>query len=161
MFEIYLIVLLSVLIAYSPFIKKILLKTFSSIEIMCLEHLFYTIPLIIFIVYRLCLSKPKLKFFKKITKKHIGCLSLMTLSTIVVAILYYYVINHLPVSKVVPVLSPLIIIFSILIGVSLFKETIDISEIFGICLIVSGIYVSKSKNVKTFLNKLLTYIHTN
>ena len=153
MIELY-IIILSILIAYSPFVKKILLQTFSLDEILCLEHLFYTIPLIIFILYRVYVSKTKLNFFKKVTKIHVCYFSLTTLTALIAGVLYYYIMSRLPVTKVTPILSPLIIIFSVLIGVSLFKETINKNEIIGIVLIIMGIYISKSKHAQQFINSV-------
>ena len=153
MMELY-IIILSVLIAYSPFVKKILLQTFSLDEILFLEHLFYIIPLIVFILFRVCVSKTKLNFFKKVTKIHVCYFSLTTLTALIAGVLYYYIMNRLPVSKVTPILSPLIIIFSVMIGVSLFKESLNRSEIVGIIIILVGIFITKSKHAQQFINSV-------
>tara|TARA_Y100000389_G_C17129025_1_gene349277 strand:+ start:69 stop:539 length:471 start_codon:yes stop_codon:yes gene_type:complete len=154
MIELYIIIILSLLISYSPYIKKILLKTFKLDEIIFLEHLFFTIPLLLYVIYVLFFNKNKFKFLNKVTKTHVCYICAIIISSIIAGILYYFLINNFPISKVVPVLSPLIIIFSVLIGICLFKEKLNKNEIFGILLILLGIYVTKSKNVKIFLDGL-------
>lgn len=153
MLDIYLIVILSLIISYSPFIKKILLQTFTLDEVIFLEHLFFTIPLVLYMVYMVFFTKEKLGFIKKISTKHICYIGLMTVTTIIGGFIYYFLINHMPMSQVAPILSPLIIIFTVLIGIGIFKEQVYTHEIAGIIVIIIGIYITKSDMCKQFFTK--------
>ena len=153
MLDIYLIIILSLIISYSPFIKKILLQTFTLDEVIFLEHLFFTIPLILYMVYMVFFTKKKLGFIKKLSVNHICYIVLMTITSIIGGFLYYFLINHMPMTKVAPILSPLIIIFTVLIGIGIFKEKLYTHEIIGIILIIIGIYITKSTICKNIFNK--------
>ena len=69
MLDIYLIIILSLIISYSPFIKKILLQTFTLDEVIFLEHIFFTIPLVLYMVYMVFFTKKKIRIYKKIKCK--------------------------------------------------------------------------------------------
>ena len=82
--------------------------------------------------------------------------------------LYYSLINKSQVSNISPILSPLIIIFTLLIGFFYFKETLKKNELVGILIVILGIYVIKSNFCKNntvipvfskhfFYNNLFTY----
>ena len=78
----------------------------------------------------------------------------MILTSIIGASIYFFLINKDQVSSVVPILSPLIIIFTLLIGFLYFKEHLKKNEIIGILMIIIGIYVIKSTYCKRILNKI-------
>lgn len=141
MLVIYLIALFSFIIASSSFIKKKLLTSCSYDELIFLEYIFLTIPIIIYIAY-MYMSNKNLNFIKKIELKTIVYLLITTSLAICSASLYYYLIKKFPISKITPILNPLIIIFTILIGFILFNETISKQELFGISIIIAGIFVT-------------------
>ena len=154
MLDFYLLVILSILISYTPFVKKILLESFTFDEILFLRFLFIQIPLLLYFMYKICFTKTKMSFLKKLNYKHICYVNGMILTSIIGASIYYFLINKAQVSNVVPILSPLIIIFTLLIGFLYFKENLKKNEIIGICTIVIGIFVIKSTYCKRIFNKI-------
>ena len=88
----------------------------------------------------------------KITYKHIFYINLMIFTYIIGAGIYYKLINTTQVSNITPLLSPLIIIFTLMIGYLYFKETLQKNELVGILIIVIGIYVIKSTVCKKMFN---------
>lgn len=152
--DIYLLILLSILISYTPFVKKILLKTFSFDEILWVQFLFVQIPLVMYCAYKYLFTTTKMSFLKKITYTHISCIMLMLITSIIGTSIYYTLIKKSQVSNIVPILSPLIIIFTLLIGFLYFKEKLKKNEIIGICTIVIGIFVIKSTYCKRIFNKI-------
>ena len=152
MSDIYLLIILSILISYTPFVTKILLQTFSFDEILCIRFLFVQIPLLVYFMYKTFLTKHKMSFLKKIDYKHICYVNLMIFTYIIGAGIYYKLINTTQVSNITPLLSPLIIIFTLMIGYLYFKETLQKNELVGILMIVIGIYVIKSTVCKKMFN---------
>ena len=152
MLDLFLIVILSILISYTPFLTKILLETFTFDEILCIRFLFVQIPLLFYLIYKIYFTTHKITFFKKINYKHICYVNLMIFTYVIGAAIYYSLINKSQVSNISPILSPLIIIFTLLIGFFYFKETLKKNELVGILIVILGIYVIKSKFCKKIIN---------
>lgn len=144
MIELLLIFVLSILISCSPFIKKILLRTFELDEVMIMEQYLVILPLIVYTLYKLVYTKHSFTFMKKITTTHVCFLVFLMCSAIIGAILYNFLLSNFSITKIVPILSPLIIVFTILIGFCFFNETLTKNEWFGILFIILGIYIAKS-----------------
>ena len=150
--DIYLLLILSILISYTPFVTKILLQSFTFDEILCIRFLFVQMPVLLYIMYKMFFTKHKISFLKKITYKHIFYINLMICTYIIGAGIYYTLINTTQVSNITPLLSPLIIIFTLMIGYLYFKETLQKNELAGILMIIIGIYIIKSTFCKNLFN---------
>ena len=150
--DIYLLLILSILISYTPFVTKILLQSFTLDVILCVRFLFVQIPLLLYVMYKMFFTKHKISFLKKITYKLIFYINLMICTYIIGAGIYYTLINTTQVSNITPLLSPLIIIFTLMIGYLYFKETLQKNELVGILMIIIGIYVIKSTVCKNLFN---------
>jgi len=144
MLFIYLILLFSIIIVCNTFIKKKLLFTCSYEELIILEYLFIMVPLGCFILYTY-VTKTKINIVKHFHFNTIIFLILTTIAGLSGAYLNFYLIKHFPISKITPILNPLIIIFSVLLGFFLFNEKITKQEILGIIIIVVGIILSTYK----------------
>jgi len=145
MTQLYVIIFLSLLIAYSPFIKKNLLTIFKLDEIIFLEHAFFIIPFIIYCIYKGCFTKNKFKFVSKLSIKCACYLSLIITTSLIAGLIYYFLIKNTAMTQLVPILSPMIIIFTVLIGIILFNEKLSFNEILGIIIIIIGIYITRIK----------------
>jgi uncharacterized membrane protein len=150
--DIYLLLILSLLISYTPFVTKILLQSFTFDEILCMRYLFIQIPLLFYFIYKMFFTKNKLSFLKKINYKHICYVNIMLFTYIVGAGIHYTLLNKSQVSNITPLLSPLIIIFTLMIGYVYFKETLQKNEVMGVFMIIIGIYVIKSTFCKNLFN---------
>ena len=80
--------------------------------------------------------------FKNLSSKFWLLLLCTTLLTIMTPFIYYYLISNYSIIKIVPILEPLIIIFSILLGFFIFNSTITKQELIGISIIIIGIIIT-------------------
>tara|TARA_B110000908_G_C10241443_1_gene446331 strand:- start:1272 stop:1589 length:318 start_codon:yes stop_codon:yes gene_type:complete len=99
------------------------------------------VPIGCYILYTY-VTKTKINIVKHLHFNTIIFLILTTIAGLSGAYLNYYLISHFPISKITPILNPLIIIFSVLLGFFLFNEEITKQEIIGIIVIITGIIIS-------------------
>ena len=137
----YLIGIFSFIIAMSSFIKKQLLDMCSFKQFIYLEYTLLVIPILIFIFY-MSVDHKNIILFKNLSSKFWLLLLCTTLLTIMTPFIYYYLISNYSIIKIVPILEPLIIIFSILLGFFIFNSTITKQELIGISIIIIGIIIT-------------------
>ena len=145
MTALYPIVLFSFIISLSTFIKKDILKVCSFKEFIYLEYILLLLPIFLYIMFINVYNKPS-HLIKKLSVKLWMYLLLATFLTIISPFIYYYLISNYSINKISPIINPLIIIFTILLGFFIFNETITKQEIIGIIIIIVGIIISLYKN---------------
>jgi len=138
MLFIYSILLFSLIISFNSIIKKKLLVTCSYDELIILEYLIIGFAIVCYVFYKY-ITKQKLNIVKHLHTRTIMFLLLTVTAALSGSYLNYYLINNFPISKITPILNPLIIIFTVLLGFFLFNEKITNQEIAGILIIIGGI----------------------
>lgn len=138
MLFIYLIVLFSLIISSNACIKKKLLFTCSYEELIILEYFFIGLIVVCYVFYKY-ITKQKINVVKHLHTRTIMFLFLTVIAALSSTYLNYYLINNFPISKITPILNPLIIIFTVLLGFFLFNEKITNQELSGILVIIGGI----------------------
>lgn len=148
MIVLYPIALFSFIIAFSTFIKKDILKICTFKEFIYLEYVLLLLPIFLYIMYMNVYNKP-IHLVKKLSTKIWIYLLLATFLTIIAPFIYYYLISNYSITKIAPIINPLIIVFTILLGFFIFNETITKQEIIGIVIIIIGIIISTyNSNIK-------------
>mgnify|MGYP003989553815 FL=1 len=138
-----LILIFSFIIASTGFIKKNILKSCSINQLIYIEGLFY---LFIFLLGTFYLMYTKKKnFIKNVPYKTFCYILISNIITITGILVYYHLIETYNITKIVPILEPLIIIFTLLMGFYLFNEVITKKEIIGMLVIIIGIIISMYK----------------
>jgi len=138
-----LILIFSFIIASTGFIKKFILKSCSINQLIYIEGLFY---LFIFLLGTFYLMYTKKKdFIKNVPYKTFCYILISNIITITGILVYYHLIETYNITKIVPILEPLIIIFTLLMGFYLFNEVITKKEIIGMLVIIIGIIISMYK----------------
>ena len=87
----------------------------------------------------------KKKFIKNVPYKTFCYILISNIITITGILVYYHLIETYNITKIVPILEPLIIIFTLLMGFYLFNEVITKKEIIGMLVIIIGIIISMYK----------------
>ena len=149
MIDIILILLLSIAFSVSPFLKKNLLHTFKVDEMLSIRYLFLQAVLLTYFIYKFFFTKDKLNYFKKIKIYHLSHFIILVGISIVSAIIYHVLIDNKNISHIIPILSPTIILITLIISFFIYEEHLEIHEIFGILLIILGIIIVKSKTFLT------------
>ena len=100
-------------------------------------------------IYKFFFTKDKLNYFKKIKIYHLSHFIILVGISIVSAIIYHVLIDNKNISHIIPILSPTIILITLIISFFIYEEHLEIHEIFGILLIILGIIIVKSKTFLT------------
>ena len=115
---------------------KVATKHIGNLNLIALQYFILSILLfIVFIIFR------RKEFIEEVNLKTIGYAFAIGVSSIISAILLYILLKTEPYSKVVPVLEPLIVVMSTIIGVFYFKNRLTMTSASGIVLSIIGIYL--------------------
>lgn len=137
----------------TPFLKKIVLKKIASIDL-----LIYTNIVVLFYIFFTFIIL-KVKFPEKynfdsiynLNKREIIVLFCSALLTYLASISLIWLLKYNDAIKIMPQLQPVVIIFTILVGVFIFKENITFNETIGIIFIIIGVFIiniSKYSSIK-------------
>jgi len=115
---------------------KVATKHIGNLNLIALQYFILSILLfIVFIIFR------RKEFIEEVNLKTIAYAFAIGVSSIISAILLYILLKTEPYSKVVPVLEPLIVVMSTIIGVFYFKNRLTMTSASGIVLSIIGIYL--------------------
>jgi uncharacterized membrane protein len=148
------IILFSILIicwTIQPFFKKIPLKKITSAEYYILNHVIYSIPIFIYIIYMLYNNNnnnANFNFLYKLDKSdYIYCIS-----TVVVGIIGGYtfmlLLKNNNATYVIPHIQPIIITLTVLVGYFIFNEELNYKHLIGMGLIILGLIILNLGNYK-------------
>ena len=128
----------------NPFFKKIPLQKLSALEFYCIEYFCALIPIIIILIY--LYNQNKFSFIQKLDKNDIKYFGLIVFTGVIGGLLFGQLIKYENVSYAIPSIQPLVILCTLIVGYFIFKEKIDIYQIFGIILIIIGLlFINKKK----------------
>jgi drug/metabolite transporter (DMT)-like permease len=145
MFNIFLILIVSLCWSLPYFLIKDLTKYLSTIEIMVISHLVWDIFILSYIGYIWIFNRPKATSFinniKKLPNKYKYYILSLTIIGIISQISYFTLLKNNNVSIIIPILNGLSNIFIILLAYYLFKEELTLTKFMGILLVILGIYL--------------------
>jgi len=114
---------------------KLASKYISNINLIALQYIIVSIFFIIYVIIK------RKDFIKQVNARTIGYSIAIGISSIMCGVLLYILLKTEPYSKIVPVLEPLIVIMSTVIGVFYFKNRLTMTSVSGIILSIIGIYL--------------------
>ena len=117
------------------FFYKLASKYISNINLIALQYIIVSIFFIIYVIIK------RKDFIKQVNARTIGYSVAIGISSIMCGVLLYILLKTEPYAKIVPVLEPLIVIMSTVIGVFYFKNRLTMTSVSGIILSIIGIYL--------------------
>jgi uncharacterized membrane protein len=115
---------------------KVASKHIGNFNLIALQYFIISIILFfIFIIFR------RKKFIEEVNLKTIGYAFAIGVSSIASAVLLYILLKTESYSKIVPVLEPLIVVMSSIIGIFYFNNRLTMTSASGIVLSIIGIYL--------------------
>jgi len=139
--NIFLLLIVVICWTIQPFYKKIPLISMTYKEYYLLNHIIYTIPIIFYMLF----DKNRFSFVKKMTKRNIFFIILSVAIGILGGVSYTYLLKQNNINYLIPHTNPLIIIFTLLIGYFIFKESMSLNQIIGILLVIIGLIIINYK----------------
>ena len=145
------LIFLSILVfgwTLNPFLKKIVMRTLNPYE----YYVAQTASIVVvaasyFIAMKALYGNHKLSMasYRALTHYQLSVLALGAFLSVLSTFMYLYLINTTDISKLVPHIQSVVIVFTALIGYFIFKEDLGKKDILGIALIISGITLIKYK----------------
>ena len=134
-----------------PFLKKIPLEKITPFSFLVFNHLTVTVIILAILSYLLITNKfteTIEKNFTKLGKKEIRFIILVSIIGLITGISWIFLIKNNFVDYVVPHIQPLIITLTLIISYFIANEPINRYHVFGIFLVVSGLYaINYGKNI--------------
>jgi uncharacterized membrane protein len=126
----------------TPFLKKQLLTDITGLDLFInTQILILVYGVITLVLLKCCKYEFDLLSINKLNKKQISILSLSALTTFISSVTLLWLVKNYEVSQIMPQIQPLVIVLTILAGIFIFGEKITKTEIMGVVLIVSGVFV--------------------
>ena len=151
------IVLLVIIRAIQPFIRKHLLTKLSPIQLIIMGHIVWTIPFIYFIID--LSNKKKMNFFKKLNGFDYFLLGITVLLGVFTSIMYSTLLQKHNASFVVPIISSLTIVMVAVYGFLFFKEQIHWIDFIGVIAIAIGVFLLNLETKHKRYSKSDNFIH--
>ena len=126
-----------------PFLKKIPLEKITPFSFLVFNHLTVTLIILSILAYLLVTNKFSEtieKNFSKLGTREIRFIILVSIIGLITGIAWIFLIKNNFVSYVVPHIQPLIITLTLLISYFISKEPINRYQVFGIFLVVCGLF---------------------
>ena len=145
MFNIFLILIVSLCWSLPYFLIKDLTKYLSQIEIIVISHLVWSLLIFSFMSYIWIFNRPKATSFINNIKKLPNKLKYYILSLTIIGIIsqlsYFTLLKNNNVSIIIPILNGLSNIFIILLAYCFFNDVLTLTKFIGILLVILGIYL--------------------
>lgn len=126
----------------TPFLKKQLLTDITGLDLFInTQILILVYGVITLVLLKCCKYEFDILSIKKLNKKQISILSLSALTTFISSVTLLWLVKNYEVSQIMPQIQPLVIVLTILAGIFIFGEKITKTELMGVVLIVSGVFV--------------------
>lgn len=145
MFNIFLIIIVSLCWSIPFFLIKDISNYLSNTEIIVISHLVWSLFIYIFMGYTWIFNRPKATSFinniRKLPNKFKYYILSLTIIGIISQLSYFTLLKNNNVSIVVPILNGLSNVFIILLAYFFFKEKLTFMKVIGILLVILGIYL--------------------
>ena len=128
----------------NPFMKKNASQKLTSGEYLVFNHALCTIIVVIYLLYLLKYNKCDINCLRKLNNKDIFYSILAAITTIGSSLVLIHLVQNNNVSYIIPQIQPLVILSTVITGYLFFGEMIEKQKLFGIGLIISGLYVINS-----------------
>ena len=135
----FLLSIITICWALQPYFKKVPLKKISSSEFYVLNHILYSIPIIIYIIYMIYYNQ--FGFLKKLDKNDYLHFVLVVLVGIIGGIVFIQLLKQNKANYVIPHVQPLVITFTIISGFLFFNEYMNWKQLSGVTLIICGLLI--------------------
>lgn len=135
----------------TPFLRKIVLKKVSSFDFLLLTHSIVMLFILLAILVMKIKNRKNFKLdFSSMDKKDILVLILASIGTFVSSLLLIWLLKYNEATSIMPQLQPLVILLTILAGVFVFKENVNLMEWVGVAFIICGVFIlNKFKTKKS------------
>lgn len=147
------IIAASLLKSFIPYIRKHVLNTINSNDMLYINALIFFIIVCFIFIYNVIFNKQIISTtiinYNKLNAIQIACLFAISLMAVIVAYLIYELdkFHNTPFINYIVVFS-LTIIFSIFISMYIFNEKYNIRHFFGVILTFIGIYLMTSDKIE-------------
>jgi|688.fasta_scaffold671734_2 drug/metabolite transporter (DMT)-like permease len=147
------IVAASLFKSFIPYIRKHVLNTINSHDMLYINALIFFIIVCFIFIYNVIFNKKiistTINNYNKLNAIQIACLFAISLMAVIVAYLIYELdkFHNTPFINYIVVFS-LTIIFSIFISMYIFNEKYNIRHFFGVILTFIGIYLMTSNKIE-------------
>lgn len=136
--------LLSLLIAgwsINPFLIKQSIGKLSQLQYLSLKLFFVTFIILLIYLLKLLFTSEKFTDIGKVfTKNQLYWFSASTFITIATSFLLITLLKYNNVTYIMPQIQPIIIMLTLLFGYLIFNETLKLQQLFGVLLIIIGIF---------------------
>ena len=128
-----------------PFAYKELTKYIKNIDILIIKHFFFHFFALCLLFYILLFDIKKGKLFveriKKLPKKMYLIIAGIVAISIISSLAYYYLIKNIEINRLTHIIRGGSAILMIIFSYLFYKNILSFYKIFGICLIIAGIYL--------------------
>lgn len=125
----------------TPFLRKSALKNIPSFDMFVITQSVVLIYTLLIVLYMKLMNKYKFISISNLSKKELCYTLLGGLTTCISSFVLIWLLRFNEVTYILPQLQPLIIVLTVVTGTCLFGENINGSKIFGLLLIIFGVYI--------------------
>jgi uncharacterized membrane protein len=126
----------------TPFLKRNLGQSLTSVDIFINTQLIILLyGIITLFALKCCRYEFDLFSIKKLDKNQTITLLLSALTTYLSSVTLIWLLKNYEATQIIPQIQPIVMLMTIFAGVFIFNEKITSTEMTGISLIISGVYI--------------------
>lgn len=126
----------------NPFLIKKSIGKLSHDEYLIIKSIIVTLFFLLFFLYQSFTTNTSFKkIINKITDTQFKWLIASSILTVFTSVLLIILLKYNNVTYIIPHVKPLTIILSLFVGIYIFKEKLNMEQIFGILLVTLGIFL--------------------
>ena len=136
------IILVALCWVITPFLKRNLGKNLTSVDIFInTQIIILTYGILTLMILKYLKYDFDLLSIKNLDKNQMLTLLASSLTTYMSSITLIWLVKHYEVTQIIPQIQPIVMVLTILSGIFIFSEKVTKTELLGLSLIISGVYI--------------------
>tara|TARA_B100000963_G_scaffold358145_1_gene382048 strand:+ start:3516 stop:3974 length:459 start_codon:yes stop_codon:yes gene_type:complete len=136
------IILVALCWVITPFLKRSLGKNLTSVDIFInTQIIILTYGILTLMILKYLKYDFDLLSIKNLDKNQMLTLLASSLTTYMSSITLIWLVKHYEVTQIIPQIQPIVMVLTILSGIFIFSEKVTKTELLGLSLIISGVYI--------------------
>ena len=136
------IILVALCWVITPFLKRSLGKNLTSVDIFInTQIIILTYGILTLMIVKYLKYDFDLLSIKNLDKNQMLTLLASSLTTYMSSITLIWLVKHYEVTQIIPQIQPIVMVLTILSGIFIFSEKVTKTELLGLSLIISGVYI--------------------
>ena len=136
------IVLVALCWVITPFLKRSLGKNLTSVDIFInTQIIILTYGILTLMILKYLKYDFDMLSIKNLDKNQMLTLLASSLTTYMSSITLIWLVKHYEVTQIIPQIQPIVMVLTILSGIFIFSEKVTKTELLGLSLIISGVYI--------------------